>query len=101
MRNRPVGKEKHFWKKTIGIFAHVDAGKTTLSELLLYKTKAIRRAGRVNDQNTTLDYDETERRRGITVFADIATFFYGKNRYYLVDTPGMLTFHPRRNAPSL
>ncbi|MGN1059474.1 MAG: GTP-binding protein [Clostridia bacterium] len=82
-------------KKTIGIFAHVDAGKTTLSELLLYKTKAIRRAGRVDDQNTTLDYDETERRRGITVFADMATFFYGKNQYYLVDTPGHVDFSPQ------
>lgn len=82
-------------KKTIGIFAHVDAGKTTLSELLLYKTGAIRTCGRVDTQNTTLDYDETERRRGITVFSDVARFSYRDNTYYLVDTPGHIDFSPQ------
>ncbi len=82
-------------KKTIGIFAHVDAGKTTLSERLLYKTNVIRNIGRVDDKNTTLDYGETERQRGITVFSDIAGFSYGGNSYYLVDTPGHTDFSPQ------
>ncbi len=82
-------------KKTIGIFAHVDAGKTTLSERLLYKTNVIRNIGRVDDKNTTLDYGETERQRGITVFSDMAGFSYGENSYYLVDTPGHTDFSPQ------
>ncbi len=82
-------------KKTIGIFAHVDAGKTTLSEQLLYKTGAIRSCGRVDMQNTTLDYDETERRRGITVFSDVAQFSYGDHTYFLIDTPGHIDFVPQ------
>lgn len=82
-------------KTTIGIFAHVDAGKTTLSEQLLYKAGAIRACGRVDAQNTTLDYDETERRRGITVFSDVARFTCGENTYFLVDTPGHIDFVPQ------
>ena len=56
-------------KLTIGILAHVDAGKTTLTEALLYRTGQIRRAGRVDHGDTFLDTDPMERSRGITIFS--------------------------------
>ncbi|MDY5211605.1 translation factor GTPase family protein [Intestinibacter sp.] len=78
--------------KTIGILAHVDAGKTSLSEQILYHTKSIRSRGRVDHKNTFLDNYEIERKRGITVFSKIARFFYNENEYFLVDTPGHIDF---------
>ena len=78
--------------KTIGILAHVDAGKTSLSEQILYHTKSIRSRGRVDHKNTFLDNYEVERKRGITVFSKIARFFYNENEYFLVDTPGHVDF---------
>ena len=65
--------------KTIGIFAHVDGGKTTFSEQLLYKNGSIRNLGRVDNQTAFLDCDNIEKERGITVFAEQASFDY--NRY--------------------
>ena len=59
---------------TIGILAHVDAGKTTLSEALLCETGVLRQAGRVDAGNTFLDTDEQERQRGITIFSKQAVF---------------------------
>ncbi len=79
-------------KKTIGIFAHVDAGKTTFSERLLYATGAIRELGRVDQQTSFLDTNEIERRRGITIFADQAVFQWSGDTYYLIDTPGHVDF---------
>ena len=55
-------------KIVIGILAHVDAGKTTLSESMLYLSGQIRQLGRVDHQDTFLDYDKQERHRGITIF---------------------------------
>ena len=81
-------------KKTIGMFAHVDAGKTTLAEQLLYHTKAIRQRGRVDHQDTFLDTHTIEKQRGITVFADQAMFSFDDNDYYLIDTPGHVDFSP-------
>ncbi|MFP5111946.1 GTP-binding protein [Bacillaceae bacterium C204] len=81
-------------KKTIGMFAHVDAGKTTLAEQLLFHTKTIRQRGRVDHQDTFLDTHEIERQRGITVFADQAMFSYNESTYYLIDTPGHVDFSP-------
>ncbi|MEH7072755.1 translation factor GTPase family protein [Neobacillus drentensis] len=81
-------------KKTIGMFAHVDAGKTTLAEQLLYHTKTIRQRGRVDHQDTFLDTHTIEKQRGITVFADQAMFFYNESDYYLIDTPGHVDFSP-------
>ena len=78
--------------KTIGIFAHVDAGKTTFSEQILYNTGAIRTRGRVDDKNTLLDADAIERQRGITIFSEQAVFTYGDSRYFLADTPGHVDF---------
>ena len=79
-------------RKTIGILAHVDAGKTTLSEAVLYHGKAIRAKGRVDHRDSFLDADAVEKQRGITVFSGQAAFSLGENQYYLVDTPGHADF---------
>lgn len=78
--------------KTIGILAHVDGGKTTLSEQLLYQSGQVRTLGKVDDASSRLDEDEMERRRGITIFSHSAWFSYGGDRYYLLDTPGHTDF---------
>lgn len=80
--------------KTIGILAHVDAGKTTFSEQLLYGTQSIKQRGRVDHQSSFLDSHQIEKQRGITVFADQAIFEYGQSTYYLIDTPGHMDFSP-------
>lgn len=72
--------------------AHVDAGKTTFSEQLLYKCNSIKSIGRVDYRTSHLDRDETEMKRGITIFADQAEFTVGSNRYFLIDTPGHTDF---------
>ncbi|MEK3884378.1 translation factor GTPase family protein [Paenibacillus sp. PL2-23] len=79
---------------TIGLFAHVDAGKTTLAEQLLYHTESIRTRGRVDHKDAFLDSHDIERARGITVFADQAMMDYEGARYYLIDTPGHVDFSP-------
>ncbi|MGI5904789.1 MAG: GTP-binding protein [Candidatus Pararuminococcus gallinarum] len=79
-------------KKAIGIFAHVDAGKTTFSEQLLYHTHAIRTLGRVDHQNAFLDSHPLERERGITIFSGMASFSLEGEEYILVDTPGHADF---------
>ncbi|UQZ36884.1 elongation factor G [Paenibacillus sp. PK3_47] len=79
---------------TIGLFAHVDAGKTTFAEQLLYHTNSIRSRGRVDHQDAYLDSHEIERARGITVFADQAVMEYKGDPYYLIDTPGHVDFSP-------
>lgn len=80
--------------KTIGILAHVDAGKTTFSEQLLFHTKSIRQRGRVDHKDAFLDSHTIERNRGITVFADQAQFTYNKSTYTIIDTPGHVDFSP-------
>lgn len=77
---------------TMGILAHVDAGKTTLSEAILYLTGAIRKIGRVDHKNAFLDTNEIERERGITVFAKEARFAIGDKQFTLLDTPGHSDF---------
>lgn len=79
---------------TIGMFAHVDAGKTTLAEQLLYHTNSIRERGRVDHKDAYLDSHDIERARGITVFADQAVMTYNGATYYLIDTPGHVDFSP-------
>ena len=84
---------------TLGILAHVDAGKTTLSEGLLYRSAAIRKLGRVDKRDTFLDTDEVERARGITIYSKQAQFtrstLAGNERTYdLLDTPGHADFSP-------
>lgn len=78
--------------KTIGILAHVDAGKTTFSEQVLYHTKSIRSRGRVDHKDSFLDNNDIEKKRGITVFSEQAIFNYKDSTYYLVDTPGHADF---------
>ncbi len=79
-------------KKTIGVLAHVDAGKTTFSEQLLYHAEAIRQPGRVDTQNTVMDTDPVEKQRGITIFSGCARFCYRRSEYCLIDTPGHIDF---------
>ena len=79
-------------KITIGIIAHVDSGKTTLSEALLYLTGTIRSFGRVDKGASFLDHNEMERRRGITIYSKQARFYYGDTEFTLIDTPGHADF---------
>ena len=79
-------------KLTIGILAHVDAGKTTLSEALLYTAGKLRAIGRVDHGNTYLDTNPMERERGITIFSKQARFSTEACDYILLDTPGHVDF---------
>lgn len=84
----------------IGLFAHVDAGKTTLSESILYQTQSIKSFGRVDKKDSFLDYETYERNKGITVIAKEARFKYQDKNYILVDTPGHLDFLSEVNRTS-
>ena len=79
-------------KITFGIMAHVDAGKTTFSEQVLYREGVIRTLGRVDAKNACMDHENIERARGITIFSDMAGFSHGDDTYYLIDTPGHTDF---------
>ncbi len=79
-------------KCVIGILAHVDAGKTTLSEAILYKTGIIKNLGRVDNKNTYLDTDDMEKSRGITIFSKQAVFETDTAYFTLLDTPGHVDF---------
>ena len=79
-------------KKTVGVLAHVDAGKTTFSEQVLYLSHAIRSLGRVDHQDAFLDAHPLERQRGITIFSGQACFPLGKDTVYWLDTPGHVDF---------
>lgn len=79
-------------KLNIGILAHVDAGKTTLSEGLLYTSGALRQKGRVDHKDAFLDYDIQERARGITIYAKQAIFSWDALEVTLIDTPGHVDF---------
>ncbi len=84
--NKPV---KHI---CVGILAHVDAGKTTLSEALLYSSGTIRSFGRVDNQDAFLDTNELERARGITIFSKQAVLKLAHTMVTLLDTPGHVDF---------
>lgn len=79
-------------KLVTGIVAHVDSGKTTLSESLLYISGTIRKLGRVDHKDAFLDTYELERARGITIFSKQAEFSYGDTEFTLLDTPGHVDF---------
>lgn len=79
-------------KLVLGILAHVDAGKTTLAESILYKSGAIRKLGRVDHRDAFLDTYELERERGITIFSKQARFTLGNKEVCLLDTPGHVDF---------
>ena len=76
----------------LGILAHVDAGKTTLSEGLLYTAGALRKLGRVDHRDAFLDTNAQEKERGITIFSKQAVLQYGTARFTLLDTPGHVDF---------
>ncbi len=77
---------------TVGILAHVDAGKTTLAEAILYRAGLLRRTGRVDSGDTAMDTHELERARGITIFASQAHLTLGDWSVTLLDTPGHVDF---------
>lgn len=81
-------------KIVVGILAHVDAGKTTLSEGMLYTSGAIRTMGRVDNRDAFLDTYALERERGITIFSKQAVFSLGTTQVTLLDTPGHVDFSP-------
>ena len=79
-------------KLVVGITAHVDSGKTSLSEAMLYLSGAIQKLGRVDHKDAYLDTHELERRRGITIFSKQARFSYNDMELTLLDTPGHADF---------
>lgn len=79
-------------KIVAGILAHVDSGKTTLSEAMLYQAGQIRKLGRVDHQDTYLDTDSQEKDRGITIFSKQAELAYADMHIALLDTPGHVDF---------
>ena len=87
-------KEETICKRPLvcGLVAHVDAGKTTLSEALLYRGGALRKLGRVDHQDAFLDTDAMERERGITIFSKQALLTLGETEITLLDTPGHVDF---------
>lgn len=80
--------------KTIGVLAHVDAGKTSFCEQILYHTNVIRSRGRVDSKNTFLDNHDIEKQRGITIFSEQGKFNYNNSIYNIIDTPGHIDFSP-------
>ena len=83
---------------SIGLLAHVDAGKTTLSEALLYVSGARRTLGRVDHRDAFLDTHDLERARGITIFSKQAILETDHREITLVDTPGLWIFPPRQSG---
>ncbi|WP_303016108.1 translation factor GTPase family protein [[Ruminococcus] lactaris] len=88
------GQERKTGKRVlnVGLLAHVDAGKTTLSESILYQSGTIRNLGRVDHQDAFLDTDEMERERGITIFSKQAVLTWKDTEITLLDTPGHVDF---------
>ncbi len=78
--------------RNIGIIAHIDAGKTTLSERMLYYTGKIHKMGEVHDGDTALDWMAQEQERGITITSAVTNFFWRDFEIHLIDTPGHVDF---------
>src|ERR1700752_4842899 len=78
--------------RNLGIIAHIDAGKTTTTEHLLYYSGATHRLGAVDSGNTTTDYDEEEQERGITIYSACVPFAWRDCTINLIDTPGHVDF---------
>src|SRR4030042_954032 len=78
--------------RNIGIIAHIDAGKTTVTEAILYLTGKTHKIGEVHEGTTIMDWMEQERERGITITSAATTCFWNKNRINIIDTPGHIDF---------
>ena len=78
--------------RNIGITAHIDAGKTTLTERILFYTRKIHRIGEVDEGSATMDYMPQEQERGITITSAATTFAYRNHEIHLIDTPGHVDF---------
>lgn len=78
--------------RNIGIMAHIDAGKTTTTERILFFTKKVHRLGEVHDGTATMDWMPQEQERGITITAAATTCFWGDHRINIIDTPGHVDF---------
>ena len=89
-RGKPdrISRMEHRKRITLSITAHVDAGKTTLDEAMLYEAGQLKKRGRVDHRDSSLDYEDFERARGITAFSKQAVFSYGSTDFSLIDTPG-------------
>jgi elongation factor G len=91
---RPISSSDYPLERTrnIGIIAHIDAGKTTVSERILFYTKKIYKIGEVHEGAATMDWMEQEQERGITITAAATTCFWNDHRINLIDTPGHVDF---------
>ena len=78
--------------RNIGIMAHIDAGKTTMTERILYYTGRLHRLGEVHDGAATMDWMEQEKERGITITSAATTCFWNEHRVNIIDTPGHVDF---------
>ena len=92
VHRRNTSKDKTMRVRNIGILAHVDAGKTTLTERILFRTGATYKQGEVHDGTTVTDFDPQERRRGITISAAAVGCDWSGHRLNLIDTPGHVDF---------
>src|SRR5260221_4951941 len=78
--------------RNIGIMAHIDAGKTTTTERILFYTGVLHRMGEVHDGAATMDWMEQEKERGITITSAATTCFWNNHRINIIDTPGHVDF---------
>ncbi|MET7285349.1 elongation factor G [Streptomyces sp. NPDC005573] len=92
MRTRPTTLDSLATIRNLGILAHVDAGKTTVTERILYATGTTHKRGEVHDGTTITDFDPQERDRGITIFAAAVSCAWDGHRINLIDTPGHVDF---------
>ena len=86
-RNVPLDKIRN-----IGIIAHIDAGKTTTTERILFYTGRTYKIGDIDDGDTQMDWMEQEKERGITIVSAATTTFWRENRINIIDTPGHVDF---------
>ena len=84
--------ERLTYTRNFGVVAHIDAGKTTTSERILFYTGRIHKIGEIDEGTTTLDWMVQERERGITITSAATTCFWRKFRFNLIDTPGHVDF---------
>ncbi|MDR1020274.1 MAG: elongation factor G [Synergistaceae bacterium] len=85
--------------RTVALVSHGGAGKTSLSEAMLFDSGAIARMGRVDDKNTVSDFDPEEQKRSISINSSLCTFSYKDKTIHLIDTPGFSDFYFEQRAP--